>query len=417
MKAMQNRERESAGQYQGAAKREGWNWKPLGEVCKTGSGGTPLSSRKEYYEGGNIPWLLSGEVAQGNVRGAKNFITKAGMENSAAKLFPRDTVLVAMYGATAGQVGILRFEAATNQAVCGILPNEKLVPEFLFYFLLAKKDELVAQATGNAQPNISQIKIKNTEIPVPPLAEQQRIVGLLDEAFECIATAKANAEKNLQNARALFESHLQSVFTQRGPGWLAKRLEDIADADCSLSYGIVQPGEEFDEGMPIVRPTDLTSKVIRLTGLKRIDPKLAEGYKRTTLQGGELLLCVRGSTGVISIASTELVGANVTRGIVPIRFNRSLLLSEFGFHLLSGGPVQRQIREKTYGTALMQINIRDLRLISLSIPPLNEQRAIAAKLDSLYEETQRLARLYERKCAALEALKRSLLHQAFSGEL
>lgn len=169
--------------------------------------------------------------------------------------------------------------------------------------------------------------------------------------------------------------------------------------------------------MPIVRPTDLTSKVIRLTGLKRIDPKLAEGYKRTTLQGGELLLCVRGSTGVISIASTELVGANVTRGIVPIRFNRSLLLSEFGFHLLSGGPVQRQIREKTYGTALMQINIRDLRLISLSIPPLNEQRAIAAKLDSLYEETQRLARLYERKLAVLEALKRSLLHQAFSGEL
>jgi len=159
-----------------------WPWKPLGEVCKTGSGGTPLSSRKEYYEGGSIPWLLSGEVAQGNVHEAKNFITKAGLENSAAKLFPQDTVLVAMYGATAGQVGILRFEAATNQAVCGILPNDKFIPEFLFFFLLAKKGELVAQATGNAQPNISQIKIKNTEVPIPPLSEQQRIVGLLDEA-------------------------------------------------------------------------------------------------------------------------------------------------------------------------------------------------------------------------------------------
>jgi type I restriction enzyme S subunit len=397
--------------------KKGWTWKPLGEVCKTGSGGTPLSSRKEYYEGGTIPWLLSGEVAQGNVREAKNFITKAGLENSAAKLFPKDTVLVAMYGATAGQVGILRFEAATNQAVCGILPNDKFVPEFLFYFLLAKKDELVAQATGNAQPNISQIKIKNTEVPVPPLAEQQRIVGLLDEAFEGLATARANAEKNLQNARALFESHLQSVFTQRGPGWVEKKLEDIADADCSLSYGIVQPGEEFDEGMPIVRPTDLTTKVIRLGGLKRIDPKLAGGYKRTALQGGELLLCVRGSTGVVSIASPELVGANVTRGIVPIRFNRSLLLPEFGFYLISGGPVQSQIREKTYGTALMQINIRDLRLITLSIPPLKEQKAIAAKLDALHEETQRLTSLYERKLAALEALKKALLHQAFAGEL
>jgi type I restriction enzyme S subunit len=196
-----------------------------------------------------------------------------------------------------------------------------------------------------------------------------------------------------------------------------KKLEDIADSDCSLSYGIVQPGEEFDEGMPIVRPTDLTTKVIRLGGLKRIDPKLAGGYKRTALQGGELLLCVRGSTGVVSIASPELVGANVTRGIVPIRFNRSLLLPEFGFYLISGGPVQSQIREKTYGTALMQINIRDLRLISLAIPPLKEQKTIAANLDSLHEETQRLARLYERKLVALEALKKSLLHQAFSGKL
>ncbi len=161
----------------------------------------------------------------------------------------------------------------------------------------------------------------------------------------------------------------------------------------------------------------MTTKVIRLGGLKRIDPKLAGGYKRTALQGGELLLCVRGSTGIVSIASPELVGANVTRGIVPIRFNRLLLLPEFGFYLISGGPIQSQIREKTYGTALMQINIRDLRVISVSFPSLKEQKTIAAKLDSLHEETQRLARLYERKLAALEALKKSLLHRAFSGQL
>ena len=376
-----------------------------------------MSSRKEYYEGGNIPWILSGEVAVGNVRQAMSFITQQGLENSAAKLFPKNTVLVAMYGATAGQVGILRFEAATNQAVCGILPNDKFIPEFLFYFLLAKKDELVAQATGNAQPNISQSKIKNTEVPVPPLPEQQHIVGILDKAFAGLAVAVANAEKNLQNARAFFESHLQSVFTQRGAGWEEKPLEDIADSDCSLSYGIVQPGEEFDEGMPVVRPTDLTQKVIRLSGLKRIDPKLAGGYKRTALQGGELLLCVRGSTGVVSIASPELVGANVTRGIVPIRFNRSLLLPEFGFYLIKSGSIQGQIREKTYGAALMQINIRDLRVISLSFPSLKEQATIAANLDALTTETERLAAIYERKLAALLELKKSLLHQAFGGEL
>lgn len=299
-------------------------------------------------------------------------------------------------------------------------PDATVSKEWLYYFLSREtfRVEGAARMSGAVgHKRVSKEFIEDYPIPVPPLAEQQRIVGLLDDAFEGLATAKANAEKNLQNARALFESHLHSVFTQRGTGWVEKKLEDIADADCSLSYGIVQPGEEFDEGMPIVRPTDLTTKVIRLGGLKRIDPKLAGGYKRTALQGGELLLCVRGSTGVVSIASPELVGANVTRGIVPIRFNHSLLLPEFGFYLISGGPVQSQIREKTYGTALMQINVRDLRLISLSIPPLKEQKAIAAKLDDLHEETQRLARLYERKLAELEALKKSLLHQAFAGEL
>jgi len=199
--------------------KKAWPIKKLGEVCQTGSGGTPLKLWKEYYEGGTIPWLMSGEVSQGEVWSATNFITQKGLDDSSAKIFPKDTVLVAMYGATAGQVGILKFEAATNQAVCGILPNNKFIPKFLFYLLLSKKDELVAQAAGNAQPNISQIKIKNTEIPVPPLPEQQRIVRILDEAFEGTATAKANAAKNLQNARALFESYLEAVFNQRGEGW------------------------------------------------------------------------------------------------------------------------------------------------------------------------------------------------------
>jgi type I restriction enzyme S subunit len=110
-----------------------WPTKKLGDVCQTGAGGTPLKEHKDYYEGGTIPWLMSGEVAQGEVWSATNFITQKGLENSSAKIFPKNTVLVAMYGATAGQVGILRFEAATNQAVCGVLPNSHFVPEFLFY--------------------------------------------------------------------------------------------------------------------------------------------------------------------------------------------------------------------------------------------------------------------------------------------
>jgi type I restriction enzyme S subunit len=194
-------------------------------------------------------------------------------------------------------------------------------------------------------------------------------------------------------------------------------MAEVAASDCSLSYGIVQPGEEVEDGLPVVRPTDLTRTKIGLDGLKRIDPKLAESYQRTSLQGGELLLCVRGSTGVISMAAPELKGANVTRGIVPIRLNSMLLSQDFGFHLLRAEPVQTQIRAKTYGAALMQINIGDLRKIAVAVPALNEQRAIATQLDALASETQRLMQIYEQKLAALAALKKSLLHQAFSGEL
>jgi type I restriction enzyme S subunit len=234
-----------------------------------------------------------------------------------------------------GEFGCYKWEggrALLNQRVCRLQRfASNLLPRFLFYGANSHL-KAIEDVTGFATvKHLSSKQILGIEFPLPPLAEQQRIVDLLDEAFEGIATAKANAEKNLQNARALFESQLQSVFTQHGEGWVEKTLEEAAHATCTLSYGIVQPGDEYLNGLPVVRPTDLTTKVIRLSGLKRIDPKLAGGYRRTALFGGELLLCVRGSTGAVSIASAELVGANVTRGIVPIRFN-GLITPEFGFH-------------------------------------------------------------------------------------
>jgi type I restriction enzyme S subunit len=191
---------------------DGWEVKRLGEVCDTGAGGTPLKTHKDYYENGIIPWLLSGEISQGDIHKANNYITEKGLNNSSAKIFPKDTVLVAMYGATAGQVGILHFAAATNQAVCGILPNERFIAKYLFYFFLSRKDQLIAQAVGGAQPNISQEKIRNTIVPVVSISEQKRIVAILDEAFQAIDRAKENAKKNLANAREVFDGYLNQVF-------------------------------------------------------------------------------------------------------------------------------------------------------------------------------------------------------------
>ncbi len=398
--------------------KKGWQTKTIGEVCEVMNGGTPKTGVPAYWGGDNL-WITPAEMGKRLspfVCDTERKITDLGLRDSSARMLPPHSVILSSR-APIGHLVINTEPMATNQGCKGLIPVSQLQCKFLYFYLSSIVDLLNALGSGATFKELSGGKLKEVAIPVPPLPEQRRIVGILDEAFEGIATAKANAEKNLVDARALFESHLNEVFTRRGEGWVEKRLEDIADSDCSLSYGIVQPGEEFDDGMPVVRPTDLTTKVIRLSGLKRIDPKLAGGYKRTALQGGELLLCVRGSTGLVSTASPELVGANVTRGIVPIRFNCSLLLPEFGFYLISSGPVQSQIRDKTYGTALMQINIRDLRVISLLFPPLKEQKTIAAKLDALSDETQRLESVYRQKLDALEELKKALLNQAFNGEL
>jgi len=184
----------------------------LGDVCKTGSGSTPLRSRKDYYEGGNVPWLLSGEVAQGEVTKATNFITELALKETSVKMFPPGTVLVAMYGATAGEVGILRFPSTTNQAVCGIHPSDQFIPEYLYFVFLQKKAELVAQAVGGAQPNISQEKIKNTLIPVPTIKQQAEVVKRLEAVRHQASQLEANYQQKLRELEGLKKGLLGAAF-------------------------------------------------------------------------------------------------------------------------------------------------------------------------------------------------------------
>ncbi len=375
--------------------KQGWEIKKLGEVCETGAGGTPLKTHKDYYEGGTIPWLLSGEVSQGEIFEAKNFITEKGLKNSSAKLFPPNTVLVAMYGATAGQVGILRFEAATNQAVCGILPNDRTIPEYLFYCFLEKKEELVAQAVGGAQPNISQIKIKNTKIPLPPLPEQQRIVSILDEAFAAIAKAKANAEQNLKNAKELFESYLQGVF--ENGNWERRTLNQISE--------------------------NLDSKRVPITKNKRKSGDTpyygASGivdYVADFLFDGDLL-CVSED------------GANLLARTYPIAFSISgKTWVNNHAHVLKFPNITTQkfvevyinsirIDEYVSGMAQPKLNQAMLNKIPIPVPSIEEQQTIVRQLDALRAETQKLEAVYQKKITDLDELKKSILQKAFAGEL
>ena len=180
----------------------------LGDVVQTISGGTPSRSHPEYYDGGTIPWLTSGEINTGVITSVKNSITEDGMNKSSAKMVPANSVVVAMYGATAGVTGILRVAATTNQAVCSILPNERFLPEYLYYAIASKKNWMIAQCKGGGQPNISQGIIKNMEIIDAPIEVQKEFVDFYSQADK----SKVVVQKALQEAQILFDSLMQQYF-------------------------------------------------------------------------------------------------------------------------------------------------------------------------------------------------------------
>lgn len=187
---------------------KGWEVKKLGEVCKTTSGGTPSKGKSNYYDGGTIPWLRSGEVNKMYIYDTELFITEEGLENSSAKWFPEDTVVIAMYGATVGQVGILRKRMTTNQAICGVLPNETFIPIYLFHFLQSNKEEYIKMASGGAQPNISQNIIRDTTIITPPLQRQRQFASKI----ETIERQKELIKQSISETETLFNARMQNYF-------------------------------------------------------------------------------------------------------------------------------------------------------------------------------------------------------------
>lgn len=244
------------------------------------------------------------------------------------------------------------------------------------------------------------------------LDEQQRIVERLDSAFENIDKLKANAEKQLAEARILFQKSLAKAMEPK-EGWKERLLSEIVHPNCSLSYGIVQPGDHVENGIPVVRPVDFNNQLyVKMDGLKRTKPEISDAYQRTILKGGEILLCVRGTTGTMGIASDELIGCNVTRGIVPIYFDVDVC-TKFVYYELLSPSLQDEIAHKTTGAALKQINIKDLRNLHMSIPPLAEQQRIVERLDSLSENVRKYEEIQRQMISECDALKQALLRKVF----
>ena len=299
-------------------------------------------------------------------------------------------------------------------------PNNSLNKEWLYYFLTREPFRIEGQARMSGavgHKRVSKEFIETSTIPVPPFPEQVRLVRILDEAFEAIATAKANAEKNLQNVRALFESHLQAVFSQQGEGWEEKALGEIAEFKNGLNFNRSSKGQ----ALPIVGVSDFQdSYYVPFSDLQSvtIDGDLPDSY---AIQKNDILL-VRSNGSKHLVGRCLLVGemegvVSYSGFVIRVRFDSKKIFPKYLLRFLKCQATRTILTSGGGGANITNINQEKLSTLLVAIPPYSIQVEISSKLDAVHEEIQQLESTYQRKLATLEALKKSLLHQAFSGQL
>ena len=403
--------------------KKGWQTKTLGDLCDDVEYGSSAKSKAD----GGVPVLRMGNIQDGRLDW-ENLVYTDDKAEIKKYLLKHNDVLFNRTNSPelVGKTAIYKSEMPAIFAGYLIRIHRKedlLDGDYLTYFLnseLAFDYGKTVVISSVNQANINGTKLKSYPIPAPSLAEQQRIVGLLDEAFAGLATAKANAEKNLQNARALFASHLQSVFTQRGPGWVETPFSEL----CDIKHGYAFDGEFFSSEGEYVLLTpgnfyerggyrDRGEKQKYYTGEIPRDYVLNEGdlLVAMTEQAAGLL----GSP--ILVPESDKFLHNQRLGLVTKKPGVAWT-NEFFFHVFNTQPVRKAIHASASGVKVRHTSPTKIGDVVVAFPTsLSEQKCIVTTLASLSEETQRLARLYERKLAALEALKKSLLHQAFTGAL
>lgn len=356
--------------------RKGWEYKKLGEVATYINGyafkpdqwkesGTPIV-RIQNLNNENAPYnYYDGEVPD-----------KVKIQNGD---------LLISWSASLGAYIWHGGNAFLNQHIFKVAFDKTDIDKFfLKYAVTSKLAAMAEQVHGATMKHIVKKDFDNTQIPYPPLSTQLAIVSELDKINELIRLKKEQLKDFDNLAQSLFyEMFGDPVENEKG--WEVKKLNEIVSDNCSISYGIVQPGDGVENGVPVVRPVDMTKTFVSRKGLKNTTKEISDSYKRTILKGNEILMCVRGTTGLISMATPELQGCNVTRGIAPIECGPTCD-KWFVFYQILNPAIQHHIAEYTRGIALKQINMKDVRNIPLCLPPLPLQRLFAQRIEQIERE-------------------------------
>ncbi|SOP94653.1 restriction endonuclease subunit S [Pseudomonas syringae] len=395
-----------------------WPLVKISDFCQTGSGGTPSREVSEYYQG-DIPWIKSGDLRENIVTSATEFISNEAIQKSSAKIVPRGAILVAMYGATVGRMALLGIDAATNQAVCYVVPNpSKADTKYVYYALLSKVPDFLRSAIGGAQPNISQGLIRSTEIPLPPLSEQKRIAAILDKADAI--------RRKRQQAIQLADDLLRAVFLDmfgdpvtNPKEWPVKTLGAITK-DWRGGASIT-PDDFTDSGFPVLHKGAIQKQgKIVVDGSKKTFVSSDFSYRKKS----SLI-----KNNCIAITLRDLVPSGPSIGLMADLSDYDAdiyLLSQgaYGFAVepeiahaaylvaLSNHDGFRQVfRKISVGSTQIHIRSSDVKSLSLPVPPV--------KLQSEFGNLRSAVMGYQKKAASVGEgdLLLSLAQKAFSGQM
>lgn len=408
---------------------EGWGWKKVKEVClKITSGGTPLRKNLAYYNG-NIPWVKSGDLNDNYLSHTQETITEEGLTNSSAKIFPKGTVLIALYGATIGKTAILNIEAATNQACCGLIVNErKILNKYLFYFLRSRINEYKKSGFGGAQDNISQGLIKKTEIPIPfpnntkkSLEVQQVIVKKLDAFFKEYDILKEEKQKAKEKRELIYPSALFKLLEKYRNKNKIKIGELVNNGSILEIKSGFPSGKHTREGELIhIRPMNINLKGrLDLSKCKYVnpDPDKKETYK---LRKGDIIFNNTNSPELVGKTMCFNSDANClySNHMTRIRVDKEKInpnyLAIYLHNLWRQGFFKIICRSHVSQASVNNSMLKDVEII---LPSIKEQDKIVEQMNNISKPMSMITKESISIIKNIESLPHSVLTKAFQGEL
>ncbi len=404
---------------------EGWEVKKLGDITKIQSGGTPSRDKKEYWEGGTIPWLKSGELEDNEIDHVEEKITEKGLKESSAKSFPKNSALIALTGATVGKTGILKIDSTTNQSICAIFPTKEILPRYIWYFLRSIYDKIFSSAYGGAHYHICGETVKEIKIIYPKDIEtQQKIIHKLDAFFESYNKLKQEKQKVKERYERILQSALVNLIETKklSKGWEEKTIDELFDQNLVLEIKSGFPcGKHNKSGKGIIhiRPMNVnTDGQIDLLNCKYVEYN--KKYEDYLLKEGDVIFNntnsreLVGKTACFKINEKCLYSNHMTR----IRVDRNKILPEFlsmYLHNLWKRGLFNRICHSHVSQA--SVNTNKLKEVKIVLPTIEDQKRIVYIIENTVKKFQLVKTEQKNIDFQLEQLPKAVLSKAFKGEL